>query len=140
MMAILRILSIGENLSGGQESRQPYERQQSSQTPAAIGGIGFASRSYHRKRVPAKQRVRSHFFLLSSPSFFIVTAYENSSCRRSRWSRDVYLDIHRAHGSTAGRSWCPRNFRMNQQCSARCRATSANRQDFIFSPVPELAK
>jgi hypothetical protein len=35
----------------------------------------------------------SHFSLLSSHSFFIVTAYENSSCWRSRWNRDVCLDI-----------------------------------------------
>src|SRR6266480_3747521 len=132
MMAILRILSIGENLSRAGEPRTLRETAVESnfganRTHRFSHQIIASSAVARSKRLTSdfieRRRKNQHssfclqsipflnseFFLLNSCSNLHSSAYENSSRWYSRRNRHVHLDLNRAHGITSGRSRSRRN-------------------------------
>src|SRR6267143_7241244 len=127
MMAILRLLFIGENLSRAGEPLTLRETAVASNSGAnrthrfphqviASSGIARSNRltwgliesiphcDFSLFRFPNPE-----FFLLNFSSTLHSSAYENSS----RWyfgrNRHVHLDVNRAHGIASGRSRSRRN-------------------------------
>src|SRR5262245_56011082 len=67
--------------------------------------------------------------LVAPAAFFL--SYENSSRWYPWWSRDVCLDIDRAHGTAFGQSWLGEIPNESAVLGA-CRAVWATRPAFIF--------
>src|SRR5437660_5517916 len=132
MMAILRILSIGENLSRAGEPPTLRETAVESNSGAnrthrfpiqSYPDLDYRIKAFDlRNSSKDEERIRilhsnfnlcrfpnSEFFLLNSCCNLHSSAYENSSRWYSRRNRHVHLDLNRAHGITSGRSRSRRN-------------------------------
>src|SRR5438094_5624010 len=123
MMAILRILFIGENLSRAGEpptlqetaaesnsgGNRMHRFSPSNQSQLCDCGIKAADLGSDRKT----KKEPAFFVLTSVYSVFLIlnfsSAYENSSRWYFRRNRHVHLDVNRAHGIAPGRSRSRRN-------------------------------
>src|SRR5437667_3916732 len=65
----------------------------------------FVNRGSQEEPPLTPAEVAQRNLLLNCSMIFHSARYENSSCRRAWWNRDVCLDIDRAYGPAVGRSW-----------------------------------